>query len=301
VTPASVGCFSYLAATHTLHVDTYPKTNYGVEVQSTDRFLAGDGPLVAGMLTALGHSAVLFTNAVATDPDGQRVTDRLTAWNIDHRPSPIPARRTRVNTVVADRAGSRTWFSGLRGITDELTGIDLTTLTATDTVYLDCYEVLGDTPRPLLQAALTAGQDVVVNLGGSPPATWLKDATKAGRIGILQTNADEHDTTRRDNTLAQLTALDVADLVVVTAGRAGALASTRDSRQITAPAVPVDIHRVQGAGSAFSAALIHARLAGQDLDEALRFACRAGSHWCGRDPHGPLPTLDDLGRSDGGR
>jgi hypothetical protein len=42
-----VHCFSYLAATHTLHVDNYPKINYGVEVHATDRFMAGDGPLIS--------------------------------------------------------------------------------------------------------------------------------------------------------------------------------------------------------------------------------------------------------------
>ncbi|MCA2224884.1 hypothetical protein [Nonomuraea aurantiaca] len=43
----AVHCFSYLAATHTLHVDNYPKINYGVEVHATDRFMAGDGPLIS--------------------------------------------------------------------------------------------------------------------------------------------------------------------------------------------------------------------------------------------------------------
>lgn len=68
MTSASV--FSYLAATHTLHVAEYPRINYGTEVEKTDRFLAGDGPLVAGMLTAFGHDATLHSNPVADDQDG---------------------------------------------------------------------------------------------------------------------------------------------------------------------------------------------------------------------------------------
>lgn len=295
MTQLAVNCFSYLAATHTLHVEGYPKINYGVEVQSTDRFMAGDGPLVAGMLAAFGHEATLFTNAVADDPDGQVITQRLRHWDVRHRTGPAAAAHTRVNTVVADRAGNRTWFSGLKDVTTELTGIDSAAFASAATAYLDCYEVLGDTPRPLLAAALTANRDVIVNLGGSPPPPWLSQTTaQRGRIGVLQTNADEHDHEDADRTLRELLALDAAELVLVTVGRNGAIGQSRDSSLFKVPALPVAVRQVQGAGSAFSAALIHGRGRVMTDREAAALACRAGSLWCGRSPHGRLPTLDDL-------
>ena len=37
LTPSPVICFSYLANVQTLHVDTYPRINHGVDVQHTDR------------------------------------------------------------------------------------------------------------------------------------------------------------------------------------------------------------------------------------------------------------------------
>ncbi|MGW4412668.1 carbohydrate kinase family protein [Nonomuraea sp. NPDC004702] len=293
--PAAVHCFSYLAATHTLHVEDYPKLDYGVEVQATDRFMAGDGPLIAGMLTALGHPAALFSNPVANDPDGYAITARLHSWGVRHHPAPGTAARTRVNTVIADQAGNRTWFSGLKGITDELDGIDPRAFAAAPTVYLDCYEVLGDTPRRLLDAALRARQRVVVNLGGSPAPPWLQAAVQPhGRVGVLQTNADERHPAQAEQTLDELAELGVADLAVVTVGRNGAIGRTHASEAFAVPAPPVAVPQVQGAGSAFSAALIHALSQEVAAEQAAAFACRAGSLWCGRTPHGPLPTLADL-------
>jgi hypothetical protein len=43
----AVSCFSYLAATHTLNVEAYPRIDYGTDILSTEHFLAGDGPLPA--------------------------------------------------------------------------------------------------------------------------------------------------------------------------------------------------------------------------------------------------------------
>ncbi|WP_431921087.1 carbohydrate kinase family protein [Nonomuraea jabiensis] len=273
----------------------YPKINYGVEVHGTDRFMAGDGPLIAGMLTALGHQAALFSNPVADDPDGHTITERLQRWGVHHHPAPGAAAHTRINTVIADRAGNRTWFSGLKGITTELDGIDPEAFTRAPTVYLDCYEVLGETPRALLQAALRAQRRTVVNLGGSPAPAWLEAAVQPhGRISVLQTNADEHHPAEAEQTLRELTDLGIADLVMVTVGRNGAIGHAHTGDRFTVPALPVAVQQVQGAGSAFSAALIHALSQGIAARQAAAFACRAGSLWCSRSPHGRLPTLADL-------
>jgi hypothetical protein len=76
---------------------------------------------------------------------------------------------------------------------------------------------------------------------------------------------------------------------------------------LSAPAIPVMVSQVQGAGAAFSAALIHAHhdlYASRSLDRQLRFAC-AGSTGSSegdtREPHGiqqrkqPLVHVDGLG------
>ena len=64
--------------------------------------------------------------------------------------------------------------------------------------------------------------------------------------------------------------------VIVTRGRDGALAWD-GSREYTAPALDVTVVDAQGAGAAFSAAMIHALLRDWPMDRALSFAVRAGS------------------------
>lgn len=290
----AVSCFSYLASVRTLHVAAFPPLNYGVDIDRTDRFLAGDGPLVAGFLRALGHPAVLYSNQVSDDPAGRAITARLAGWHVPLAPGPASASATRVNTVVADEAGNRTWFSGLRGIAGDLAGVDAGQLSAAPLAYVDCYEVLGDAPRPVLDAALNAGCEVVLNLGGSPPPAWLQDAARQQRLAVLQTNADENDPADAARTLDALCDLEVAEFVVVTAGRAGAIARASASEVITATAPPVSVLQVVGAGAAFSAALIHARRDGADPGQAPQFACAAGSLWCGRTHEGPLPRLEEI-------
>ncbi|TDD68409.1 carbohydrate kinase family protein [Actinomadura darangshiensis] len=199
-----------------------PRLNYGVDVEYTEGFVAGDGPLVAASLQGLGHPASLHSNPVADDDVGRSVHARLTDWNITLHPSATPMERTRTNIVVVDHSGNRTWFSGLRGITDELRAIDLPRLTVAPVVYLDCYEVLQEAPRAVMAAALEAGCQVIVNLGGSPPPAWLAETLRGRRIRALQTNAEEN-TASAHATLEALCALDVAELTVVTVGRYGAI------------------------------------------------------------------------------
>jgi sugar/nucleoside kinase (ribokinase family) len=295
--PSPVSCFSYLASVQTLQVDQFPDLNYGVDITSSDQFLAGDGPLVAGALHALGHRAVLGTNHVADDAAGREVLSWLRAWGIAPAGGPPPAARTRVNIVACDRAGNRTWFSGLRGVDAELESVDVPLLAASPAVYIDCYEVLGDAPRALLAASLAAGADVTLNLGGSPPPGWLAAETRRRRASVIQTNASESAADGARRVLSALTALDAADTVVVTVGRHGAIARTSSGETASADALAIPVQQVQGAGSVFSAALIHSRSTGAGLGACLRYACAAGSLWCGTTPSHGFPRPEEIERA----
>jgi sugar/nucleoside kinase (ribokinase family) len=105
----SVSCFSYLASVQTLHVERFPPINYGTDVIGSERFVAGDGPIVAGALCALGESAVLGSNQVANDAEGQAVLTRLRLWGVTLAPSAASASQTRANVVICDRDGNRCW------------------------------------------------------------------------------------------------------------------------------------------------------------------------------------------------
>ncbi|GIF01135.1 carbohydrate kinase family protein [Paractinoplanes rishiriensis] len=288
---ATIGCFSYLASVHTLYVETYPRLNYGVEVIDTDQFIAGDGPLVAGLLSALGHDVTLASNNVADDPAGMHVHKRLHRWGVHRTTGRRLPDHTPVNIVVCDAAGSRTWFSGLRGIIGALDGaaLDPTAIT-----YVDCYEVLGEAPRPVIAAALDRGSELVLNLGGSPPPPWLASTLAGRKAAVLQTNADENDEADANRLLTTLHAMQFAELTVVTAGRRGAVSASADAGVIYTPAKAVAVRQVQGAGAAFSAALIHSRTRGDDLVKSLDYACAGGSLWCTRSLDGPLPRDNEI-------
>jgi sugar/nucleoside kinase (ribokinase family) len=267
-----------------------PALNYGVDVTRTDTAIAGDGPIVAAGLAALDEPVTLVSNQTGTDPAGDAIHAQLAAWGVHWQPTTTPTARTRVNTVICDPAGNRTWFSDLRGIADELAGIT----TGGGGVYIDCYEVLAEAPRPVITAALNIDADLLVNLGGSPVPPWLANVLNGRRLPILQTNADEDDPGAAMRQLDTLRTLTIADLIVVTAGRRGAIAALGDSPVVRAAAIPVVVEQVQGAGAVFSAALLHRRAQGDELVDALRFACAAGSTWCTRSPNSPLPTTDDV-------
>lgn len=97
-----------------------------------------------------------------------------------------------------------------------------------------------------------------------------------------------------DALVRHLAAAEVADLVVVTAGRHGAWAQSATGQEWRAAAVPVDVRQPQGAGAAFSAGLIHTWDTGHGIADRLRFACAVGSLWCTRATCEPLPTLAEV-------
>lgn len=290
----AVGCFSYLANVETLFVDRFPRLNYGTEILRSERVMAGDGPLVAAVSAAFGHRAVLAANPVGDDEPGREIEGRLEAWGVRLALGPSRPGATPKNIVVCDAEGNRTWFSGLRDVPSALEWVDVSDVASAPLVYVDCYEVLGRTPLRVVEAALEHGAAVVLNLGGSPVPAWLVETVAGRRVRFLQTNEDEATWGNAPARLEELAALGVADTVVVTGGRFGAIARGADGHQLSAPAVSVEVRQVQGAGSVFSATLLHSVEAGWTLSQTLGFACAAGSLWCSRSAHGALPSLAEV-------
>ena len=287
-------CFSYLASVRTLYVEQYPKLNYGAAVIRSESFLAADGPLVAGFLRALGHDALLGANAVAGDDAGRDVMARLGRWGVALAPNSAARKRTPRNVVVSDRGGNRTWFSDLQGIEDALAHVDIGALVEAELVYVDCYEILGAAPRSVIEAVLGTDAKIVLNLGGSPPPSWLRRVMSNRRAMTIQTNADEEDPGDAERTLDALEELNVGDIAVVTAGRHGAIARAGRGRTARAPALAVDVRQVQGAGAAFTASFVHALHGGNALAYSLRYACAGGSLWCQREPDDAPPDAAEI-------
>jgi sugar/nucleoside kinase (ribokinase family) len=275
-------CFSYLAAVTTLHVSTYPAADYGVGVERVERFLAGDGPIVAGAASALGLTAALIGNTTADDDPGRYVTSVLDHWGVvvpSERSEPVVRRETPFSTVVSSRTGSRAWFAYLPDVVTELEQVDLTPLAVSRMAYVDCYELFGEVSHRPVTFALEHGVPVVANLGGSPPPDWLVRGHARGKLLVLQTSVPEDVSATASSVAAGLAELSVAEHVVVTRGRHGAVI-VDGGMEHDVPTRSVPVKAVQGAGSVFSATLAGRFLAGETFQRAVGSACAAATDWC---------------------
>jgi sugar/nucleoside kinase (ribokinase family) len=292
VSPGGIACFSYLSAVTTLHTAAYPAADYGTEVHQAKRFIAADGPIVAAAAVMLGHRATLISNSVADDEMGDQIKGQLEAWGVASA-FPACAQRaiTPFSTVVAAADGSRTWFPYLPGVVRELAVADLSALLSAEFAYVDCYEILDGAAKRPVATALASGTPVFVNLGGSPLPDWLRTLDPGSRLAVLQTSVADHDVNEAERLAGWLSSLRIADMVVVTRGRHGAVAADGHGR-VEATALPVKAVRTQGAGSVFSAMLASRLLSGATAASALRFACAAGSLWCATE--GDPPSLEDV-------
>jgi sugar/nucleoside kinase (ribokinase family) len=288
-----IACFSYLSAVTTLHTTRYPAPGYGSEAYCADRSIAADGPIVSAAAVMLGHRATLVSNSVACDETGSYLKRQLNAWGVANvSPPPGQRARTPFSTVIAAADGSRTWFPHLPGVVDELAEVDVSALLSAEFVYVDCYDMLGSAAKRPVNMALANGNQVFVNLGGSPVPNWLQRIGSESRLRVLQTSVAEREAHMANSLADWCYSLGIAELVIVTRGSHGAIAVDRNGR-MEAAAPPVKAIRTQGAGSVFSAMLASRLLAGATAISALRFASAAGSLWCATE--GNPPTLAEVG------
>lgn len=89
-----------------------------------------------------------------------------------------------------------------------------------------------------------------------------------------------------------------AELVVVTRGAEGSVATTRAGEVVEVPGVPCDVVSTLGAGDVFHGALVACLARDASLRDALRAANTAASLSCrALDGRSAIPTLDELERS----
>lgn len=270
-------CVSCLADAEVLRVASYPRANGGAVVERVDASIAADGPLTAITAAQLGMRVGLVANAVGTDLAGQRLLEHLTRLGIRHTIAAVADTPTPRLTVVVDDTGTRTWFASLQRAPAELQTANLHLLTDARLIYLDCYRVLtGAAGRALTTAT---GTPLLLNLGGDLPDDSIIAVARDRRITAVQTSVDETDACDAEDVAAYLFERMRPDAAVVTMGRLGALARTRTG-VYRAAAPPVVVTHTHGAGAAFSAGYAHARLAGADVESALRAACELGAAHC---------------------
>ncbi len=285
-----VVCFGLINPGMVFAVDVFPRANTGAYVSAKWPFIGADSVMVARTLArwASGEAHVIG-NALGDDAAGRRVLKDLTAEGVRPHLDLRPELRTPEEVDVVDTAGNRTFFVETSPIWDTAAEADLNPIASANLVYIDWYAYAG--AQRVVDAARAAGVPVYLNVEYSL-------ATPAGQRDLIagatwvQASLSDDDDAPADKAEALARALRALGprWAIVTRGRNGAIASD-GARVLSAMAPVVKAVDGQGAGAAFSAAMIHALLHGWDLGRSLPFAVRAGSRKVAQ--RGLLETLPE--------
>ncbi|MEA2332543.1 MAG: hypothetical protein QOH58_2681 [Thermoleophilaceae bacterium] len=239
----------------------------------------GSAANVAAWLAAQGTAPALV-GRVGADDRGAAATAELRAAGVDTRLAVDPERPTGTCVVLVAPGGERTMFPD-PGANDALAPGDLPDelLAPGGHLHVAGYALLRagsrSAARWALQRAAAHGMSVSVDPSSAallaPGSLDLMEGA-----GLLMPNAAEASalTGERDPAGAALALASRVGEVVVTLGADGAL-WTDGSEQVHVPAEPVDaVSDTTGAGDAFAAGLLAARLEGAGPAAALGAGCR---------------------------
>jgi sugar/nucleoside kinase (ribokinase family) len=237
----------------------------------------GAGANVAAWLARSG-AAVTLIGRVGDDDAGRALLEGLRAEGVEPRLAADPARPTGTCIVLVDPSGERSMLPDA-GANAGLEAVPLPDDAAH--LHLAGYALLHPGSRPAARAMLAdasaRGLTVSVDPSSAAPLARAGAATFLEWIRgaeLLLSNRDEAAmlTGMRDPKAAARALTAHAREVVVKLGAQGALWSDGET-QVRAPAVDVQVADTTGAGDAFAAGLIAARLAGADPADALGAAC----------------------------
>jgi sugar/nucleoside kinase (ribokinase family) len=225
---------------------------------------------------------VAFIGKAGDDEFGRFMRRELQQRGIDTSGSVIDPNLPTGLSVILSRPADRAILTHLGSIAalsfDE---IDLSMLARARHLHLGSYYLLDalrpDVPR-LFEEARARGLTISIDTNYDPAEKWeggLRETLR--RVDVFLPNEMELlAITREDSTEGGLDRLSEIPVVAVKLGARGAIARS-GSQIFRADAIPVKVVDTTGAGDSFDAGFVHAYLAGQDLSQALRFACACGS------------------------
>jgi len=237
----------------------------------------GAGANVAVWLARAG-AAVTLIGRVGDDPAGREAAEELRAEGVDARLTTDPGQPTGTCVVLVEPGGERSMLPDA-GANAGLEAVALPGDAAH--LHLAGYALLHPGSRPaacaLLAAARSGGLTVSVDPSSAAPLVRAGAATVLGWIhgaDLLVPNRDEAAalTGVADPSGAARALAAHAREVVVKLGAQGAL-WTDGETQVHVPAVDVLAVDSTGAGDAFAAGLLAARLAGAEPADALGAGC----------------------------
>jgi ribokinase len=207
----------------------------------------------------------------------------------------VPDDHTGVGLITLDSAGNNHIVIDL-GANNRLTPEDVDRaepLIAASDVVVTVLEIPVETAARAMEVARRNGVTALLNPAPAAPVptALLKSAD------ILTPNESElrilcglppDDTTPTNALATRLQEAGARNLVITRGGR-GALLVDASGRVSEVPSVPTDVVDSTGAGDAFNCALAVALAEGRPLEEAVRWAVRAGAFACTR--LGVIPAL----------
>jgi sugar/nucleoside kinase (ribokinase family) len=244
----------------------------GADVPARIRMRAGGaGANTAAWLAHLGADVTLVAR-LGDDPAGRAAVDDLRAAGV--RPALVVDRDHPTCTVVVLLAdGDRTMLSD-RGAAARLAPADLPDLEGADHLHLSGYVLLDLASRAAGRAALAAARAAGLSTSVDPqaaPALGPEFVDDVHGVDLLLPNAAE---------LAALGGVDalrdIVGAVAVTDGPRAARWTDRHGMWATDPP-PAEVVDPTGAGDAFDAGVLLARLTGAGPEAALAAGCAAGA------------------------
>jgi ribokinase len=252
----------------------------GSDAPAVIRFHGGGSAAnTAAWLARVGAEAVLV-GRVGHDERGRGARDELRAAGVDAQLAQDPELPTGTCVVLVGPEGERTMAPDA-GANDALTETDLADalLASADHLHVAGYTLLRSGSRPAARAAIARAVERGITVSVDPSSAALLSPEFldwARGAGLLLPNADEARmlSGERDPERAGRALASRFSEVVVTLGADGAL-WTDGGASVRAEAVPVeDAVDSIGAGDAFAAGLLAARLDGAGPEEALAAAVR---------------------------
>ncbi|MBT2486787.1 MULTISPECIES: carbohydrate kinase family protein [unclassified Microbacterium] len=231
-------------------------------------------------LTGLGRSTLLYAQA-ADDEHGRRIRETLHAAGVAVRWAEGATER-HVNLMTREGGRVSLYLATPQAATGEQDDALRSAMAEADAVVLD----LAAEPLRLLPLARSTGKPIWVDVHDYDGEAEFHRPFLAAADAVF-CNAD-----RLDDPLAFLHACitNGAHLAVCTLGADGAVAVDADGTEHRVAAVPVEVVDTNGAGDAFLAGVLDARLSGADVDAALVAGARSAASVLGtRHLH---PSLD---------
>jgi 5-dehydro-2-deoxygluconokinase len=279
-------------------VDLYPEQidTPLADVRTFAKFLGGSATNVAVAAARLGARAAVITK-VGDDPFGPYVRRALEAFGVDARwVGTHPTLRT---PIVFCEIHPPDDFPLLfyreptaPDMTIETAELDLDAIRAARVFWTTGTGLSAEPSRSATLAALaardSAGEDAITihDLDHRPmfwsheeeAGTWAREALRHATVAVGNRDEVQVAVGTRDPVKASAALLELGvQIAIVKQGPDGVLVRTADTLA-EVPPIRLDVVNGLGAGDAFGGALVHALLAGWDVERAVRLANAAGAY-----------------------